>query len=323
MGTVRSSSLATEGQPSIFHFITVDETRLRYLDIGFGQPVVLLHGNGSMIEDFLSSGIVELAAPGHRFVAFDRPGFGYSERPRGRSWGPSEQATLLLRALARLEIERPIIVGHSWGALVALAMALENPEDVAGLVLMSGYYYPVSRAKAITVPAACPFAGEILRHTVVPFVRRLMAPDAMRRVFAPCAVPARFRRAYPLPLAMRTSQMQAVDEEAAMLHHAAKSFSRLYRELSVPVHLIAGSRDRIVDTDVHSVRLHQELAASTFHRVPECGHMVHHAAPETVVAAIAEVGQVRGRVVASRRAVPTNNTPRRQWLHIGESLVAA
>ena len=109
---------------------------------------------------------------------------------------------------------------------------------------------------------------------------------------------------------MRTSQMQAVDEEAAMLHHAAKSFSRLYRELSVPVHLIAGSRDRIVDTDVHSVRLHQELAASTFHRVPECGHMVHHAAPETVVAAIAEVGQVRGRASGEPKSCPDEQPPR-------------
>ena len=63
-------------------------------------------------------------------------------------WGPSEQASLLLRALAHLGIERPVVVGHSWGALVALAMALESPEDVAGLVLLSGYYYPYRARKS-------------------------------------------------------------------------------------------------------------------------------------------------------------------------------
>src|SRR5437870_950122 len=139
MGTVRGSAFKAEDQPPVCQFITVDDTRLRYLDSGAGTPVVLLHGNGSLIEDFVSSGIMD--APGHRFIAFDRPGFGYSERPRGRAWGPSEQASLLLRALAHLGIERPIVVGHSWGALVALAMALESPEDVSGLVLLSGYYY--------------------------------------------------------------------------------------------------------------------------------------------------------------------------------------
>jgi pimeloyl-ACP methyl ester carboxylesterase len=175
MGTVRSSAFEIEDWPPVFHFMTVDGTRLRYLDIGSGQPVVLLHGNGSMIEDFLSSGIIERAGADRRFIAFDRPGFGYSERPRDRSWGPFEQATLLLRALAQLGIERPTIVGHSWGTLVALAMALKSPSDVTGLVLLSGYYYPVPRTKPMVFPTCFPFADGVLQQTVVPFVRRLMA----------------------------------------------------------------------------------------------------------------------------------------------------
>lgn len=319
MGTVRSSAFEIEDWPSVFRFITVDETRLRYLDVGSGQPVVLLHGNGSMIEDFLSCGVMEHAAAG-RFIAFDRPGFGYSERPRSRSWGPFEQATLLLRTLAQLGIERPIIVGHSWGTLVAMAMALKSPNYVAGLVLLSGYYYPVPRTKTIVFPTCFPFADGVLRQTVVPFVRRLMAPDAIRRVFAPCAVPDRFRRAYSLALAMRTSQMQAVEEETAMLPDAANMFCPLYRELSVPVRLLAGSDDRIVDTLMHSSRLHQELPNSTFHRVPDCGHMVHHAAPEKVAAAI---GAIAGGKETGRRSVIAKSAPQRQWLHIGETLIAA
>jgi pimeloyl-ACP methyl ester carboxylesterase len=320
MGSVRDAAFALEAQPSAFHFITVDETRLRYLDSGAGTPVVLLHGNGSMIEDFASSGIMD--APDHRFIAFDRPGFGYSERPRDRNWGPSEQARLLLRTLARLGVERPIVVGHSWGALVALAMALESPEQVSGLVLMSGYYYPIPRTE-IGVPGAFPFTRAVLRHTVAPFVRRLMAPDTLRRIFAPCVVPARFQRTYPMPLAMRASQMRAVDEEAAILLDAAKVLSRFYRTLSLPVRIIAGADDLIVDTDEHSVRLHQELGTSTFHRVPGCGHMVHHAAPEKVLAAITAVGQARGRTAATRPAAAGTKSARRNWLHIGENLVAA
>jgi pimeloyl-ACP methyl ester carboxylesterase len=319
MGWMRGAALATEDEPAAFQFITVDDTRLRYLDMGTGTPVVLLHGNGSMIEDFLSSGVMD--APGHRFVAFDRPGFGYSERPHDRVWHPAEQARLFLRALAGLGIERPIVVGHSWGTLVALAMALKSPEDVAGLVLLSGYYYPNQRADTPVSAGAFPFTREVLRHTMTPFVRRLMAPGTVRRVFAPCAIPERFKQAYPLPLALRASQMRAVDEEAAMLLDSTRALSRLYEKVSVPVRLIAGSEDLIVDTEEHSARLHQELESSTFQRVPACGHMVHHAATEDVLAAIAAIARGRGgRAVA--RSVATTPT-RRNWLHIGESLVAA
>jgi len=316
MGTVRGAAFAARNQSGVFDFVTVDGIRLRYFETGSEMPpVVLLHGNGSIIEDFVCSGVIDHAASRFRFIAFDRPGFGYSERPEGRAWGPSEQARLLLNALARLDVERPIVVGHSWGALVAMAMALEHPEGVAGLVLLSGYYYPVPRTPTVLASAAFPFTSEALRYSV----RRLMAPETLRRVFAPCIVPERFKRAYPLDLATRVSQMKTVEEEAAGLLHAARTLSRAYRNVSVPVHLIAGSDDRIVDTELHSARLHRELGNSTFHCVAGRGHMVHHAAPDKVIAAIDSISW-------DRRGIPrivALDKSQRSWLHIGENLAAA
>jgi pimeloyl-ACP methyl ester carboxylesterase len=297
-------------------FITIDGMRLHYFERGAGTPVVLLHGNGSMIGDFLSSGITERIASGHRVIAFDRPGFGYSERPRDRRWGPSEQARLLLRAFARLAIERPIVVGHSWGALVALALALEGSEKVAGLVLLSGYYYPVARAPSNAVAASVfPIVDDVWRQAVMPLVGRLMASQAVRRVFAPCEVPENFKKHYSIPHALRPSQIKAVAEEAEMLVEAASTFCELYKELAVPVRLIAGSDDRIVDTDQHSARLHRELGMSTFRNVPGIGHMVHHAAPDEVLAAIYALAELR-RDTSPRRSV------QRHWLSIGEDCSA-
>jgi len=302
--------------PLVGRFITVDATRLHYLDRGSGTPVVLLHGNGSMIADFVSSGITECTDAGYRVVAFDRPGFGYSERPRGRRWGPFEQARLLLQAFRQLDIERPILVGHSWGTLVALALALEAGGSVAGLVLLSGYYYPVPRGRKAGPASALPFMDDVVRQAVMPFVWRLTAPGAVKRIFAPCDVPERFRRSYSLADALRPSQMRAVEEEAAMLTEAARTLSELYSELNLPVRLLAGSDDRIVATAEHSARLHQELATSTFRVVPDCGHMVHHAAPDEVIEAIMTVDRVRQAATARR----SRKTPvRRRWLHIGEA----
>jgi alpha/beta hydrolase fold len=95
---------------------------------------------------FESSGVLETAARKYRVIVFDRPGFGYSARPRGIIWTPEAQAELIHRALQQIGVQRGTVLGHSWGDSVALALAMEYPKTVAGLVLASGYYYPSLRA---------------------------------------------------------------------------------------------------------------------------------------------------------------------------------
>jgi hypothetical protein len=71
----------------IGRFITVNGVRLHYIERGEGEPLVLIHGNGTMAEDFLVSGIVDELAERYRVIIIDRPGYGYSERPRAL-WTP-------------------------------------------------------------------------------------------------------------------------------------------------------------------------------------------------------------------------------------------
>jgi pimeloyl-ACP methyl ester carboxylesterase len=168
---------AERRNPPSGHFIDVDGVRLHYLERGEGPPLVLLHGNGTMIEDFESSGLIDLAARRHRVIVFDRPGFGHSTRPRETLWTADEQAGLFHAALARLGVSRALVLGHSWGASVAVALALKHPQSVSGLVLASGYYYPSARVdSAIMSGPAVPLIGAILRYTLAPIVSRLMWP---------------------------------------------------------------------------------------------------------------------------------------------------
>jgi pimeloyl-ACP methyl ester carboxylesterase len=76
-----------------------------------------------MIQDFESSGLIDLAAKDYRVIVFDRPGFGHSLRPRNVVWTPEAQADLFKKALDRLSVQRAIVLGHSWGASVAVALA--------------------------------------------------------------------------------------------------------------------------------------------------------------------------------------------------------
>jgi pimeloyl-ACP methyl ester carboxylesterase len=86
-------------------FTTVDGVRLHYIERGTGPVIVLLHGNGTMARDFVLSGVLDLLAKDHRVIAFDRPGFGFSERPRGRIWTAEAQAALLQKALLGLDVD--------------------------------------------------------------------------------------------------------------------------------------------------------------------------------------------------------------------------
>src|SRR3954469_8062763 len=89
--------------PPAGRFIEVDGIRLHYLERGAGTPVVLIHGNVVTAEDWVLSGVLDrIAERGHRVIAFDRPGYGYSDRPRRTAWTAKAQADLLRHAFARL-----------------------------------------------------------------------------------------------------------------------------------------------------------------------------------------------------------------------------
>ncbi|WP_309244031.1 alpha/beta fold hydrolase, partial [Caballeronia sp. EK] len=127
------------------------------------------------LQDGLCSGLFDRLAERHRVIAFDRPGFGYSERPRDRLWTSLAQARLFHQAFNALNLQSPVVLGHSWGTLVALDLAVEFPANVRGLMLVSGYYYPSARLDAaISAPAAIPLLGDAMRYTVSPVSARLL-----------------------------------------------------------------------------------------------------------------------------------------------------
>ena len=277
---------AEHDNPPQGKFIDVDGVRLHYLERGEGPALVLLHGNGLFANDFDLSGLLECASQPYRVIAFDRPGFGYSERPGELSWTPEAQARLLYKALHQLGIERPIIVGHSWGTLVTLALALDYPRYVRAIGLVSGYYYPGNRLDAaIAAAPAVPVLGHLLRYTVAPLIGRLIWPRLVKKMFGPAEVPERFCE-LPVWMTLRPSQLGAAADESALMVPAAGRLSKRYRELTLPVAVIAGSGDRIVNTDDHARRFHDEVQHSELIVEQDVGHMAHYARPETIMDAV-------------------------------------
>jgi pimeloyl-ACP methyl ester carboxylesterase len=279
---------ARRDNPPRGRFIDIDGVRLHYVERGNGRPLVLLHGNGSMIQDFESSGLIDLAAENYRVIVFDRPGFGHSLRPRNVVWTPEAQADLFKKAFDRLGVQRAIVLGHSWGASIAIALAIRHPSFVEALVLASGYYFPTVRADAVaSLLPAMPGLGDIISYTISPVLSRLMWPAMLRKVFGPQSVPGKFA-GFPKELAVRPSQLRASAVESTLMIPAASASSKIYGELDMPTIIIAGEDDRLIDINEQSVRLHGEVRQSKLHRIAGAGHMIQQSATPDLMAAIDE-----------------------------------
>jgi len=194
---------------------------------------------------------------------------------------------LFVAAFGRLGIERPVVVGHSWGTLVALALGLDHPERVRGLLLLSGYYYPTLRVDALLfAPPAIPVLGDIMRYTISPVLGKLMTPSLLRQMFPPCPVPDSFRVAVPTALMLRPWQLRASAAEAGLMVPAALRLQGRYGELRIPIRIIAGADDRVADAERHSVRFHRDVDTTNLRVIPRLGHMIHYFAQDEVVEAV-------------------------------------
>jgi pimeloyl-ACP methyl ester carboxylesterase len=291
--------------PPTGRFITVNGIRLHYIERGEGPPVVLLHGNMVMAEDFDTSGVLDLVATQHRVIAFDRPGFGYSDRPHGSPWGAGVQADLLRDALVVLGIKRPIVLGHSWGAAVALALGLNHPDAVGGLVLLSGYYYPSLRADVLlSSPAAIPILGDLLRYSISPLLGRLLQPLLLKGMFAPLPVPANFIKGSAPNMSVRPGQIRAESQDGVAMIPSAIALQHRYQELTLPVVIMAGAEDRVINAKQPG-RLHAQIPHSILRLVPGVGHMLHYAVPGEVAEAIEEAGGLATKLRNTRQALHT------------------
>src|SRR6195952_5353619 len=272
-------------------FIVVDGVRLHYTDRGEGSPVVLIHGNAVTGDDWNTSGVAELLLPKHRVIIFDRPGFGHSERPRGHLWTATQQADLLHKALQQLGVERPVVVGHSWGTLVALALVARHQADIAGLVLLSGYYFWTMRPDVLlAAPGALPVLGDILRYTISPILGWLQMPLLKWGMFSPAPVPPRFQAEYSPAMALRPSQIRATSIDGALMIPGALGLRRHYKDMTLPVVIIAGDGDKVVFKR-RSRQLRDRILGSELEIANGAGHMVHHVAARQVALAVERVTQ--------------------------------
>lgn len=275
-------------------------------DRGRGRDIVLIHGASGNTRDF-TFGLVGRLARDHRVIAFDRPGLGWSDDMGAAGISPVAQARALRRAAAELGVRAPVILGHSYGAAVALAWALEatgvaqvqdggaqdgpvpagGRDAVRGLVLVSGATMPWPGGLGpLYAIASSRLGGATLVPAIAAYAGRERADSAVARIFAPDPVPAGYVDHIGVGLSLRRSSLQANARQVNGLKPWLVGMARLYPRLGVPVELVHGTADTIVPIDIHSEPLAARLPDARLTRIEGAGHMPHHSHPRVVTDAI-------------------------------------
>ena len=264
--------------------VEVEGVRLHYLDRGQGRPVILVHGLRGSAYDFEVS-ISEGLARDHRVVAFDRPGNGYSDRLPDDRQSLFVEARQLHAAAVKLGLKRPLIVGYSLGAAVAIAYADAYPEDVAGVVTIAGHVMPCrARLGPLVFFARRPLIAGVASNTLLVPVGRMVGRMLLKRACSPQPMPSSYAEA-ALAMALRPRTFRYAPGELYRSADELRVLARRYGRLPVHVTVLVGRGDAVAS--VNEARyFHERLARSTLVVVPDGGHALHATHPDVVVAAV-------------------------------------
>jgi pimeloyl-ACP methyl ester carboxylesterase len=276
--------------PPTGRFIEVDGARLHYLDRGTGPVVVLVHGLGGNLRNF--SGLVDKLAATFRVVAVDRPGSGYStmvsrEHPTLRA-----QATIIVRFIQKLGLDRPLLVGHSLGGALSLALALDHPHSVRALVLISTLSQVERAPPAVfkSLDIRSPALRWLITWTLMAPLGKLAHQATLKAVFAPELVPKSFDVDSGGALGLRPNSFIAASKDMVMVPDDLALMMARYPSLAIPVDVIFGRQDPILDYQTHGERLVAALPNATLH-VIEGGHMIPVTVPDQIATWIKQAAE--------------------------------
>ena len=280
--------------------LDVDGVPVHAVVRGKGPDLVMLHGASGNSRDFTFDLIGRLTDR-FRCIAFDRPGLGHTGRVRpayddafsSAAETPSEQAALLAAAARQLGVERPLVLGHSFGGTIALAWALDHPARALVLLAAASNRWEGGLGPLYAINSSAPGGG-----LAVPLLTAAVPESYLRtvteRIFAPDPVPEGYHAHVGAMLTLRRRSLRANSRQVNHLKPFIVEMEARYRDLDLPIEWIHGTADTIVPLHVHAEPFRAMVPRTNLTLLDGVGHMPHHADPDAVVAAILRADAAAG-----------------------------
>jgi pimeloyl-ACP methyl ester carboxylesterase len=180
-------------------------------------------------------------------------------------------------------------VGHSWGGALALAYAVEFPDEAAGLVLLAPAAYESDDGVSfLTKLPALPYVGDLINFLFTPLLGASVVREDVQKAFAPDPVPKNYLR-HVLTEWTRPKKVKWYSVDDALLNESLPKFTPLYSDIRVPVVIVTGDSDMIVPAQENSHRLYEALPHAELVVLEKTGHQIPFTRPDAVVDAIDRV----------------------------------
>ncbi|CAJ0692428.1 Putative aminoacrylate hydrolase RutD [Ralstonia edaphis] len=290
-----------KGFPPEGKFLDVGADRVHYTDRGAGPAIVFVHGLCGNLRNFAYLDMERLARS-HRVIVIDRPGAGRSVRGADSPANIYAQARMVAQCIEKLGLDKPVLVGHSLAGAISLAVGLNHPQVIRRLALIA----PLTHAESAP-PGA--FGGLVLPS---PLVRRLVSwtlaiplsiinsRKAIAAVFAPESMPKDFPFKGGGLLGLRPHVFYAASSDLVAAPEDLPDMERRYASMTVPVDVLYGRGDRILNVKRQGEALKQKLDRVNL-RIIDGGHMLPVTQPALTtdwVLAVAAEAPVQARALA-------------------------
>jgi len=260
-----------------------------YIEGNGAQDIVFIHGAFGNLRDWVFA-TRTLSKFGRRVLYIDRPGFGYSERDESK-WDAERQADQARAFLKKIKGKNPILVGHSWGALVAMSWATKYPDEVKGVIAVAGLNMPFSGvSKLANDTGLLNIAYELYFTNVASKVDSGSIKKFVGRMFKPQDIPEGYLDYIGSDLSRRLSTIKANKSDLSVTSKALDKNFSFYDHLEMPIEIIHGEKDFILPVKSQAVAFSKVMQNSRLRILPTVGHMAHHFAFKEISASISYIG---------------------------------
>jgi pimeloyl-ACP methyl ester carboxylesterase len=231
--------------------------------------------------------------PGYRLIALDRPGAGYSTRATGATARLPEQAALIAKFIDALGLQKPLVVGHSLGGMITATLALNHPEKISGIVLLSA----LTRHRDGIPPELAPIyitsrlKRWLMAQTVAIPAALKFAPQTLAYVFGPQDVPENYMTEGGGELGLRPGHFQNMVADMVAVADDMPELQKRFEEIDMPAGMAFGTADRVLSYQTNGEEFRARIKGLDFETLDGIGHHPQYVATERVVALIGRVAE--------------------------------